>query len=122
MSRDGGEVGLKHRSHMRLLGHRAGHVIGDGEAHPVVGDVLRREVTRLSRGWLADADDGRGGDGEVNVLAGDAAVAACAIDARRVDAVLQAGAADRGTETGLTIPQRCNIVRPERSRRALLRR
>ena len=30
-----------------LLGDRAGHVLGDGEAHAVVRDVVRVEVARL---------------------------------------------------------------------------
>ena len=117
---DGGEIGFEHGRDMRRFADRADHVLGDRHAHPVVRNVLRRELPRLRGRRLADADDGRAGNRAVDVLARHAAVAARALDARRVDAMLQAGAADGGRQPRL-LPL-TGDARPERSRRARLRR
>jgi hypothetical protein len=77
-----------------LLDDRSRHVLGDRPPHAVVRDVVRRKLPRLGGRRLADADHGRGGDGAIDILAGDSAVAAGSLDAGRVDAVLQACPAD----------------------------
>src|SRR6185312_13114055 len=104
--RDGAEVGLEHRGHMRLLGNRARHVLGDRKPHAVVRDVAAAELARLGRGRLADADDGGFGYGPVDVLARDPPVAPGAADPRWIDAVLQARAADGRAEAGFNIVPR----------------
>src|SRR6476619_3447023 len=93
----------------------ADHVLGDRQPHPVVRDVLRVELARLRGGGFADIDHRRRSDRTVDVLASDSAVAAGPRDARRVDPVLKACAADGGAEAVLYF-----LARPERSRRALL--
>ena len=91
---DGGKIGFEQGGDVRRFGDRADHVLGDLQAHSVVRDVVRRELARLRRRRLADADHGRLGNAAIDILARDAAIAAGAGDARRVDPVLLERPAD----------------------------
>ena len=101
--RNRGEIGFEDRRHVRRLADCTDHVLGDGHPHAVVRDVLRGELPRLSGRRLANADDRCIGNGAVDVLAGDAAIAPGPADPRRVDAVLQTGAAHGGREARLDL-------------------
>jgi hypothetical protein len=57
-------------------------------------NVLRRELPRLRRRRFTDAHRRRFGDTAVNVLAGDAPIAARALDAGGIDSVLLERAAN----------------------------
>ncbi len=90
---DGAEIGFEHSRNVRRLANGADHVLGNGHPHAVVRNVLRGELARLGGRRFANADSRRRRHGSVNVLTGNPAVAARALNSRSIDPMLQAGPA-----------------------------